>query len=173
MPAIIVAVMLCLSLLPAIPVAGQAAQAQKAASEPYKPPRLPDGHPDLQGMYDLATLTPLQRPAGANAVLTREEAAKLEENVARRNARASLPTQGERQAPPKGGDGSTGAAGGVGGYNNFWLDAGSEYTIVNGQIRTSIIVDPPDGRIPPIDCRSASAQCGTHPEDHIRCDRKS
>ena len=150
MPAIIVAVMLCLSLLPAIPVAGQAAQAQKAASEAYKPPRLPDGHPDLQGMYDLATLTPLQRPAGANAVLTREEAAKLEENVARRNARASLPTQGERQAPPKGGDGSTGAAGGVGGYNTFWLDAGSEYTIVNGQIRTSIIVDPPDGRIPPL-----------------------
>jgi hypothetical protein len=146
--AIIVAVMFCLSLLPAIPVAGQATQARSAAPQPYKPPRLPDGHPDLQGMYDLATLTPLQRPAGANAVLSREEAARLQENVARRNARASLPTQGERQAPPKGGDGSTGAAGGVGGYNAFWLDAGSEYTIVNGEIRTSLIVDPPDGRIP-------------------------
>ena len=41
-------------------------------------PRLPDGHPDLQGTYDLATLTPLERAAGTNAVLTREEAAKLE-----------------------------------------------------------------------------------------------
>ena len=52
---------------------------------PYSPPRMPDGHPDLQGTYDLATLTPLERPAGTKAVLTDEEAAKLERDVAARN----------------------------------------------------------------------------------------
>jgi hypothetical protein len=60
------------------------------------------------------------------------------------------PISAERSAPPKGGDGSTGAAGGVGGYNNFWLDAGSSYTIVNGEKRTSLVIDPPDGRVPPL-----------------------
>src|SRR4051812_29790719 len=44
-------------------------------------PRLPDGRPDLQGMYDLAMLTPLERPAGLPAVLTDEQAAKLEQQA--------------------------------------------------------------------------------------------
>jgi hypothetical protein len=125
-------------------------QAQSPAERPrrYVPPRTPDGRPDLQGTYDLATLTPLERPAGLKAVLTDEEAAKLEKQVADANIRRGLPIEGERTAPPKGGDGSTGPAGGVGGYNNFWLDAGSTYTVVNGEKRSSIVVDPPDGRVP-------------------------
>src|SRR5262245_20212304 len=116
----------------------------------YTPPRTPGGHPDLQGTYDLATLTPLERPAGLKAVLTAEEAAKLEKDVAARKDQAAQAISGDRTAPPKGGDGSTGAAGGVGGYNNFWLDPGSSYTIVNGERRTSIVIDPPDGRVPPL-----------------------
>src|SRR5213593_1216584 len=123
-----------------------AAQTPRPAAKPYAPRRTPDGHPDLQGTYDLATLTPLERPAGTNAVLTDEEAAKLEQNVATQNEVRGRAISGDRTAPPKGGDGSTGAAGGVGGYNNFWLDAGSSYTLVNGEKRTSIVVDPPDGR---------------------------
>jgi hypothetical protein len=111
-------------------------------------PRLPDGHPDLQGTYDLATLTPLERPAGAKAVLTREEAAKIEKETAARRAKANEAIKGDRAAPPKGGDGTPGPYGNVGGYNYFWLDPGSRYTVVDGQIRTSIIVDPPDGRVP-------------------------
>src|SRR5580700_261060 len=110
--------------------------------------RLPDGHPDLQGTYDLATLTPLERAAGSKAVLTPEEAAKLEKDAAAHRDKANEAIKGDRTAPPKGGDGSTGAAGGVGGYNNFWLDPGSRYTVVDGQIRASIVVDPPDGRVP-------------------------
>ena len=127
---------------------GQARPAAQSAPPAYKEPRPADGHPDLQGMYDLATLTPLERRAGAAAVLTEAEAARLEQAVARQNQRTTLPSSADRAAPPKGGDGSTGAAGGVGGYNNFWLDAGSSYTIVNGEKRTSIVVDPPDGRVP-------------------------
>jgi hypothetical protein len=124
------------------------AQAPKAPAGKYSPPRTPDGRPDLQGVYDLATLTPLERPAGMKAALTDQEAANLEKAVAARTAIGDRPISGERQAPPKGGDGSTGAAGGVGGYNNFWLDAGSAYTMVNGEKRSSIVVDPPDGRVP-------------------------
>src|SRR5499427_9114639 len=126
------------------------AQTRKPAAKPYSPPRMADGHPDLQGTYDLATLTPLERPAGTNAVLNDEEAAKLEQNVATQNELRGRAISGDRTAPPKGGDGSTGAAGGVGGYNNFWLDAGSSYTVVNGEKRTSIVIDPEDGRVPPL-----------------------
>ena len=129
---------------------GEGAQAPKAAATPYTPPRMPDGRPDLQGTYDLATLTPLERPTGAKAVLTEEEAAKLEQAVAARRELGALPIKGDREAPPKGGDGSVGPAGNVGGYNTFWLDPGSSYTIVNGERRTSLIVDPPDGRVPPL-----------------------
>jgi hypothetical protein len=128
-------------------IAGQTSAQRPRA---YVPPRLPDGHPDLQGIYDLATLTPLERPAGAKAILTDEEAARLERNNAARNEAQSKPLPADRTAPPKGGDGSRGAYGNVGGYNNFWLDAGSTYTIVNGEKRTSIVVDPPDGRVPPL-----------------------
>jgi hypothetical protein len=115
-----------------------------------RPPihRTPDGHPDLQGVYDLATLTPLERAAGQALVLTDEEAARLERQVADRKFRAGLPSKGDREAPPVGGDGSTGAAGNVGGYNNFWIDNGTRYVMVDGRKRLSIIVDPPDGRIP-------------------------
>src|SRR3989442_15477269 len=123
-------------------------QARNPSAKPYSPPRMPDGHPDLQGTYDLATLTPLERPAGMKAVLTEDEAAKFERDVAARKNQAGQAIQGDRTAPPKGGDGSTGAAGGVGGYNNFWLDPGSSYTVVNGERRTSLIADPPDGHVP-------------------------
>ena len=58
--------LLVLSAVEPIPVVGQGAK-------PYSPRRMPDGKPDLQGTYDLATLTPLERPAGMKAVLTREE----------------------------------------------------------------------------------------------------
>src|ERR1700730_11749168 len=96
-----------------------AGQTPTRAPKPSSPPRMPDGHPDLQGTYDLATLTPLERPAGAKATLTAEEAAKLEKDVAARNEVAARAIKGDRDAPPKGGDGSVGAAGNGGGYNAF------------------------------------------------------
>jgi hypothetical protein len=137
----LVGMLLVLAAVLPVPVVSQGAK-------PYSPPRMPDGHPDLQGTYDLATLTPLERPAGLGTVMTREEVAKRERAVATQVSLGAQPIRGDREAPPKGGDGSAGAAGNVGGYNSFWLDPGSTYTIVNGQIRTSLIVDPPDGRMP-------------------------
>jgi hypothetical protein len=134
-------------------VAGQAPASATKAAKPSRAssvPRTADGHPDLQGIYDLATLTPLERPAGTAAVLSDEEAAKLEKEIARQREHGAAPIKGDRDAPPKGGDGSVGPAGNVGGYNTFWLDPGSQYTRIAGRKRTSIIVDPPDGRVPPV-----------------------
>ncbi len=112
--------------------------------------RTPDGRPDLQGVYDVATLTPLERPAafGTAMTMTADQARRLEQAVQDRKARADLPSDGNRPAPPIGGDGSTGAAGNVGGYNNFWVDAGDQFVTIDGQKRTSLIVDPPNGRLP-------------------------
>src|ERR1051326_1273825 len=120
----------------------------KSSAKPYSPRRMSDGHPDLQGMYDLATLTPLERQPGLNAVLTKEEAHRIEAAAAKLKEQGDKPLQADRTAPPKGGDGSVGAAGNVGGYNYGWLDPGSAYTIVDGQIRSSLIIDPPNGRVP-------------------------
>ena len=139
-------------LLGSLP-SGQAqapARPGKAAALPAALPRTADGRPDLQGIYDLATLTPIERPAGVGPVLTPDEARRLEAQTAARRETADRPSTGERTAPPVGGDGSTGAAGGVGGYNAFWLDPGSSYTVVNGEKRSSIVVDPPNGRVPPV-----------------------
>jgi hypothetical protein len=112
-------------------------------------PRLADGHPDLQGMYDLATLTPVERPAGTPLVLSDEQAATMEKDVAARKSSQDAPINADRSAPPLGGDGSAGAAGNVGGYNSFWIDSGSRYSVIEGQRRASILIDPADGRIPP------------------------
>ena len=113
-----------------------------------KLPRTADVHPDLQGTYDIASMTPLERAPGTPLVMTKEEAAELERQRSERVQRLALPSNGDRNAPPVGGDGSTGAAGNVGGYNNFWVDNGTEYYTIDGQKRMSVIVDPANGRVP-------------------------
>jgi hypothetical protein len=132
-----------------VTAAGQSAPAKKPAVAGGIP-RTADGHPDLQGTYDLGTLTPLERAKDSPLVLTDEQAAKLEQQVADRNDKLAAPVAADRAAPPKGGDGSPGPYGNVGGYNNFWLDPGSHYTSIDGRKRASLLIDPPDGRVPPL-----------------------
>ena len=122
-------------------------------------PRTASGRPDLSGTYDTATLTPLERPTefGDRLTLSEEEAAAIAQGEpvalaavfgipADRNIESAPPSE----APPVGGDGSTGAAGAVGGYNTFWMDRGTSSFQIDGQWRTSIITDPPNGRRPPL-----------------------
>src|SRR5436190_6750099 len=90
--------------LAAASAAAQTPPAAKAAA-PRAMPRTADGHPDLQGTYDLATLTPVERRPGQPAVLSDEDAKKLEDQVADRYAKADAPIEADRAAPPKGGDG--------------------------------------------------------------------
>jgi len=122
-------------------------------------PRMPDGHPDLQGTYDLSMMTPLERLPGDPPFLTKEQAAILQKREAERRAQDNRPDSPDRPAPPVGGDTTAGKSffeilekaggGAVGGYNRYWLNQGSAYTVVDGQVRTSIVVDPPDGHVPP------------------------
>ena len=99
-------------------------------------PRTAWGAPDLQGVWDFRTITPLQRPEqyGDREFLTREEAAVLEQGAVDRDQRLLL-AEARR----------TEAGGSVGAYNNFWMDRGTR-TIETR--RTSLIVDPPNGRMP-------------------------
>jgi hypothetical protein len=139
-----------------------AAQTSRAVSNSRPPLRTADRHPDLQGTYDVATMTPLERPAGLGdrLVLTKEEAAALEKYEQERQIRNDAPIKGDREAPPVGGETTTPKSflevlerfggGAVGGYNNFWLAGGTQIITVNGEKRSSIIIDPPDGKIPPM-----------------------
>lgn len=104
----------------------------------------PWGHPDLQGVWDFRTVTPLERPADQadKAFLTEEEAAALEAQGAARRQQLLEPTEVRTEPLPAGGGGVA-----VGAYNDFWLDYG---TNVIADRRTSLIIDPPDGRMPPL-----------------------
>ena len=130
-------------------LSGQAAKPAARTAKPWTLERTPDGKPDLQGTWTNATITPLERPASqANLMMTPAEAARLEKMTRDRVERLGQDSDPNRPAPPKGGDGSTGAAGNVGGYNNFWLDPGERVAMIDGQYRSSLIIDPPDGKLP-------------------------
>ena len=132
-----------------VPLAAIVCTLAAQTTQDYKIPRMPDGHPYLGGMYDLATLTPLERPRGQNATLTKEDVKKLEAASQERRSRGDTPLPADRSAPPIGGVGRGGGAGGaVGAYNSFWLDPGTTYNMVDGQYRSSVVIDPPDGRVP-------------------------
>ena len=114
-------------------------------------PRTPWGAPDLQGVWDRQTLTPFQRPRalGEKAVFTEEEAAIFESR-----ATAALEELDVRVAP-RGTDENNETAETIGNYNDFWFDAGA--TVVETR-RTSLVFDPPDGRIPPLTEEAAARQ---------------
>jgi hypothetical protein len=132
---------IAVALLGPAPVAAQTASpAAKAtvAAKAWTPPRTADGRPDLQGVWDFRTITPMERPValGTKEFLTDEEAANFEKDENQRQNRDLIdPEQGGLMYPP----------GGVVPYNEFWYDRGNK---VVGSKRTSLIVDPPNGRFP-------------------------
>jgi hypothetical protein len=112
-----------------------------AAAQTYKAPRTSDGQPDLQGSWTNATLTPVERPAalGNKLVLSEAEATAMEHQFAQRMDAANAPSDPNEVQQ---------AGHAVGGYNMFWADFGTKIAIVNGERRSSLIVDPPQGRVP-------------------------
>ena len=114
-----------------------------AQGKPSKLPRTPDGKPSLEGTFNFATITPLQRPPAlaGKAVLTDEERAAFEKSE---NARQNRDTFDPEKGAPSAGYPSR-ADGGVLSYNEFWYERGNKMT---EDKRTSLITDPPDGRIP-------------------------
>ena len=145
-----------LAALPALPQT-----AKPAAKSAIK--RMPDGHPDLQGTYDLATMTPMERMPGDPPVLSKEQAEKIHR---KRRWLAAMPMAGSSipiAAPSR----SAATRPAENRILRFWkklvaarrgwcydrlsgsTSEGTAYTMVDGQIRTSIVIDPPDGRVPP------------------------
>ena len=134
-----------------------------AAQKPAGIPRTSDGRPNLQGNWTNATITPLER-LGANLPLVLTEEAAAEEERKTQNAIDARETASDpnRAAPPVGGEARKSpnaeptylervwqaGAGVVGGYNSFWVDPGDRVLRVDGQPRSSILIDPPNGRVP-------------------------
>ena len=119
-------------LLPLMLAAATALTAQTN----WKAPRTPDGQPDLQGNWTNATLTPFQRPPelGNKEFFTEDEAAAFEKQRIQAN-------DVDRVEGPRGA-----ADLGRRAYNNTWMDRGTHVTKYR---RTSLVVDPPNGRVPP------------------------
>ena len=117
-------------------------------------PRTPWGQPDLQGVWDFAILTPMERPAALAGKET-----LTDEDVASIVAQSAQLTQflSER-----------GVAGATGTYDEFWFDFGTD---VSADRRTSLVVDPTNGRIPPLTptaqerMAARRAYLGDHPAD--------
>ncbi len=135
-----------LAALAAAPVFAQTAAAAKpapkTAASKSSIPRLADGHPDFQGIWTNATITPMTRPAQFKdkATITEAEATKYEQTDA-----ASIAAQdGASDGPLIAAAGSSG----TGGYNALFIDRGTQLARVDGQIRTSLVVDPPNGQVP-------------------------
>jgi hypothetical protein len=110
-------------------VAPKTSPTTTAGAKSWTPSRTPDGQPDLQGVWDYRSATPLERPAqfAGKEFLTDQEAAEVERRAEERERTPGRP--------------------GVSIHPYWWLDYGTK---VVGTRRTSLVVDPPDGRIPPI-----------------------
>jgi hypothetical protein len=104
--------------------------------------RAADGHPDLQGIWTNATLTPMQRPAefAAKKTVTDAEATAYE----KKDLETNNIDNPEAPLLARAGSAETG------GYNNLFIDRGSQLARVDGEKRTSLIIDPPNGKVPPL-----------------------
>ncbi len=111
---------------------------------PWKMPRTADGHPDLQGIWNNSTRTPVERPAdfGGKPTLTDAEAKVWEQQ----EHQAWEDLDGTSEGPLHKTKGSEG----TGAYNVLFYDMGSGLARVDGVKRTSMVIDPPDGKIPPV-----------------------
>ena len=117
---------------------------------PWKMPRTPDGHPDLQGIWANSTRTPVERAPSFNgkATLTDAEAKAWEKNDAQQWQELDGTSEGPLHA--------TKGSAGTGAYNILFYDMGSELARVDGVKRTSMVIDPPDGKIPALTAEARS-----------------
>jgi hypothetical protein len=156
------AVTLGLTMIAVTPVGAQAPAKVPANGKNWVAPRTPDGRPDLQGNWSNETQTSLERMGNQGLTLTDERAAALEKRAQDVEEFRDRPSDPNAPPPTKGGDDelsppgektfveqiAAAAGGAVGGYNGFWLDPGNKVIRIDGVPRSSIIIDPPNGRVP-------------------------
>jgi hypothetical protein len=136
----VLAIMIAVLLLTPVHLVSQSLSPEKTptSAKTWSPPRTRDGHPDLQGIWNAATITPLERPAvfaGKLVVSEAEAAAYAKEFLATSNLdRRDGGAEADRSRA----------------YPNYFTDRGTQLARVDNTIRTSLIIDPPDGRVPPL-----------------------
>ncbi len=106
----------------------------------FEPRRTATGHPDLSGNWTNVTITPFQREEGMEPVYMWAEVDRLEGRAEAIIEQRAQPSDPDRPPPSAGGS--------TGGYNNVYIDRGTNIAVVNGEPRTSLVTHPPDGRIP-------------------------
>jgi hypothetical protein len=133
-----------------VSLAGTSSALAAGAKASWKAPRNEYGYPDLQGNWNNATITPVERPAefGDRRALNDQEANKLEGAAVARVDEGNKPTDPKKGIQDLPVNCAPGFSGTNCGYNNFWVDSGSLVVRVNGEKRSSIIVSPANGRMP-------------------------
>ena len=121
--------------LAAVSLVPVAAQTRVTSPAKWTQPRTPDGQPDLQGIWSNATITPFERPRdlAGKEFFTEQEAADYEKRILR---------ESNRDVRGRNAQADVGGA-----YNEFWFDRGTKVVPTR---RTSLVVDPPDGKVPPL-----------------------
>ena len=113
-----------------------------AAAQQWVMPRTPDGHPDLQGNWNNATITPFLREEGRGPLFSSDEVERLEGRVEARVRSGAEPSDPNRPRLDVGGS--------IGSYNNVYFELAARVAVVNGEYRSSLLTNPPDGRRPPL-----------------------
>jgi len=145
-------------------VVSAALLAAPAFAGDYQVPRLPDGTPDLQGVWTNATATPMERAPelGDRRAFTEQEAAAISKAAIAAVEADAAPSDPNKKIeaisslPP------------VGNYNLFWTDRGMSVANINGEWRTSMIIEPSNGRIPALTAEGQqhmAARAARNPND--------